>query len=154
MREMFGDLWEAHQLGNWVVITTNGDVRKDGACVMGRGVALQAAQRFPELPYDLGTELRDPRWAPGRANCVHAFLRYKIITFPVKHHWREPANLALIERSARELEALHISHADGGEVYPIYMVRPGCGNGKLRWPVVKRRIASILSDRFIVVERA
>ncbi len=35
----------------------------------------------------------------------------------------------------------------------VYLVRPGCGNGQLKWEDVKPLIAPILDDRFIVVER-
>ena len=35
----------------------------------------------------------------------------------------------------------------------VYMARPGCGNGQLKWEDVKPLIAPILDDRFIVVER-
>ena len=39
---------------NWIRITTNGYVRRDGALVMCRGVALEAKNKFPDLPYILG----------------------------------------------------------------------------------------------------
>jgi len=58
MIETTGDLWEAHDLGHWVAITTNGIVNAKGQCVMGRGVARQAAQRFTWLPTHLGDRIR------------------------------------------------------------------------------------------------
>lgn len=144
MIEETGDLWEAHGLGHWVAITTNGVVRKDGGCVMGRGVALEAARRFPDLPFDLGAYLR------AKGNHVGLFGDYRVASFPVKHHWREQADLDLIVESARELAVcvtLEVIRP------PVFMVRPGCGNGRLTWADVKPRIAPILDDGFIIVER-
>ena len=53
MKEVFGDLWEFDGI---IAITTNGFVKRDRTCVMGRGCARQAAVRFPELPRKLGVK--------------------------------------------------------------------------------------------------
>jgi hypothetical protein len=116
--------------------------------VMGRGVALQAIQRMPDLQFALGAEIRHA------GNHVYAFWKYRVVSFPVKAHWREQADLELISRSARELSGLSITRADGGLVRPIYLPRAGCGNGRLRWEDVRPLLAAILDDRFIIVERA
>ena len=47
MKEVFGDLWEFDGI---IAITTNGFVKRDGTCVMGRGCARQAAVRFRRTP--------------------------------------------------------------------------------------------------------
>src|SRR5258706_2483754 len=144
MIEIEGDLWQAHALGDWIAITTNPVINTLGELVMGRGVALQAAQRFPTLPKVLAQHIKT------NGNHVAAFPAYKIIAFPVKHHWRHAASPLLIERSAQELVKL-----DGLVRRPIYMVRPGCGNGKLEWEAVKKIIGPILvGDDYIVVEKA
>ncbi len=111
--------------------------------MMGRGCARQAAARFPELPYQLGTKIS------VQGNHVFNFPEYVLITFPVKHNWWEAADLDLIDRSARELlriiEVKKIKEA-------IYIPRPGCGNGKLRWEDVKKILSPILkSDQFHIV---
>ena len=72
-----------------------------------------------------------------------------MITFPVKHNWWEAADLGLIERSARKLlkmiEVKRIKEA-------IYLPRPGCGNGRLKWEDVKKILSPILkSDQFHIV---
>ena len=142
MLEAVGDLWEAHALGHWVAITTNGITRRDGHAVMGRGVAKQAAERFPAFPEAFGSRLRD------HGNHVHLFSRERIITFPVKYHWRDPADLKLIRQSAQELQERFPFWK-----VPCYLVRPGCGNGRLSWDQVRPVIAPILDNRFIVVNR-
>jgi hypothetical protein len=144
MKEEFGDIWEKYDQGYWIVITTNGSVKRDGTAVMGRGIALQAKQRFPLLPARLGRIIEED------GNIPAFFPKYRIITLPVKHHWNEGADLNLIYTSCLRLDqgALAVFKIK----VPIYMVRPGCGNGGLKWEDVKP-VISFLSDDFVVIER-
>ena len=140
MKEVFGDLWE---FDGTIAITTNGFVKRNRTCVMGRGCARQAAARFPELPRKLASRISAER------NHVFHFPEYGLITFPVKHNWWEAADLGLIQRSARELlkiiEVKKIKEA-------VYLPRPGCGNGRLKWENVKKILSPILKpDQFHVV---
>lgn len=143
MQEVNGNIWDYHKLGRWIIITTNGDTRKDGACVMGRGVAKDAKDKFPKLPFELGAKLVG-------GNNVYVFDTYKIITLPVKHHWRDSADLQLIERSLKQL----VKWADTPRKHGrFYLTRLGCGNGKRDWLTeVKPLCEKYLDDRFVVVE--
>ena len=76
MIEVIGDLWEFHSKNNWVVITTNGNVNSQGKAVMGRGIALQAAKKFPRLPKELG------HYIQVLGNQTYSFPKLKLITFP------------------------------------------------------------------------
>ena len=124
MQEVTGDLWTYP--ADFRVITTNGDVRHDGACVMGRGCAKEAAGKWPNLPYELGMMIK--------INGNHVFYLddYRLFTFPVKHHWNEPADLKLIIRSVLDFRVL-LHGVDATYVMP----RPGCGNGQRTWEEVK-----------------
>ena len=139
MKEILGNIWDCRREG-WVAVTTNGVVKRDGSCVMGRGVALQAKQRFPRLPYELG------RLIQQLGNRVFAFPKYQLYSLPVKYHWREKADLDLIVFGCHRLAAIVPPERT------VYMVRPGCGAGGLSWEVVRVVIAPILDDRFVVVE--
>ena len=141
MIEIQGDIWDYHKQGNWIVITTNGTVKKNGACVMGRGVAKQAALKYPRMPFHLGDFIKKF----GNHLTLQPYCG--IFTFPVKHNWWEKADLSLIEASCREL-------VDTCSVLkpPFYMVRPGCSNGGLDWKDVKPILEKYLDDRFIIVE--
>lgn len=70
-----------------------------------------------------------------------------IASFPVKHHWREPADLALIRRSAYQLVAL----ADKFGYSRVVLPRTGAGNGRLVWRDVRPTLAEVLDNRFSVV---
>lgn len=147
MKEIAGDIWSYHKRGHWIVITTNGTTRRDGSCVMGRGVARQAKDKFPEVPYELGKLMLE------FGNRLLYSGDRGLIFFPVKHNYWEKADIALIEQSCRELKDLFDVGVTGYPT-PIYMVRPGCGNGQLNWEDVKPILEKYLDDRFVVVERA
>src|SRR3972149_5208543 len=89
VRECQGNLWD--QVG-WKVVMTNGSIRRDGCAVMGRGVVRQAVERYPPLPALLGTLLCN------YGNRVYPYPAFQLFTFPVKHAWRELADIALIRR--------------------------------------------------------
>jgi len=152
MKEVTGDLWTYADQGQWVAITTNGTVRRDGSLVMGRGVALEAARRYPALPRELG------KVVARSGSHVWPMLKYKLFSYPVKAAFYDWAEFRLITWSAEEL----VSKVDVvNKMYPgglnrigqVYLVRPGCGNGGLHWVDVKPLISPILDDRFVIVER-
>lgn len=147
MIEKTGDFWREH--GDAFVITTNGTIKTSGACVMGRGIALEAKNRFPGIDKTLGREISN------HGNRVHALgtwtdaalKRYLMYSFPVKHDWFEVADPILIANSASRL-VLETHLCD-----KIVIVRPGCGNGQLEWGDVKPILKEFFDDRFIVIER-
>lgn len=143
MREIEDNLWEVSC--DLRVITTNGAVRSDGACVMGRGCALEAKQRFPGIDLKLGRLLRE------HGNRVMRLAQLtdgsELASFPVKHHWKEEADPALIQRSAHQLVAL----ANRFDYTNVIIPHPGCGNGKLSWEQVRPILSEILDNRFTVI---
>ncbi len=145
MREIQGDLFE--QRVDATCITTNGYVKTNGQAVMGRGVALQAAERWPDLPRHLGERIRQSGNHVGVL--AHNEMAGWIVAFPVKYHWRKPANTDLIRQSTEELVML----ARQMRWNTVALPRPGCGNGGLSWSVVRRILEHWLDDRFVVVER-
>lgn len=145
MKEITGDIWHFHSEGNFIVISTNGFVKNNGQNVMGRGVALQAAQRFPNLAAELGVKIKED------GNQVYCFREYRIITFPVKHTWFESADIDLIKKSTEQLLKLSQHLAMLNVVTQIYLPLVGCGNGKLLWKDVKPILEEYLDDDFTVV---
>ena len=144
MLEVVGNLWKFYDDGNWAAITTNGTITYDEwerpCCVMGAGVAKQAKGRFPDLPSTLGQLIL------ATGNNVYKLPQYKLYTLPVKFDWWLKADIGLIVRSCEQLAHL----VPNGKT--VYMVRPGCGAGRLAWRDVKPEIEGLLDDRFVVVE--
>lgn len=141
MLEEFGDFWTIQ--GDARCITTNGALRVSGYAIMGKGISLQAKQRYPKIEITLG------RLIQRYGN--HTFkLGNGLISFPTKWHWREDSDLELIKRSAQELVFL----LKDDSAKRILLTRPGCGNGNLNWSEVKSCINNILIDnKFIIVNQ-
>lgn len=154
MKEITGDLFDYYKKGEWIAITTNGTVRRDGMLVMGRGVAQQAAKKIPGLQQDLGSVVL------RSGSHVWPMVKYRVFSYPVKWRWNERADPRLIKWSADELVSrlaalnkIRFGLVEMPQIERVYMVRPGCGNGGLRWPAVRAIIEPLLDDRFVVVEK-
>lgn len=130
------------------VVTTNGMTKKDGAAVMGAGIARNAAMLFPSLPVLLGRSLR------RHGNQAFAYRvndrnghPYNVVTMPTKQDWRNPSDIELIKASCAQM----VEIADLNGFTRVYMPKPGCRNGGLNWEgQVKPVISQILDDRFMV----
>ncbi len=101
MLEIEGNIW-AYAAKSVIAITTNGSLTSDGRAIFGRGVAKQAALRYPELAHKLGSLLKD------KGN--HVFdLGNGIVSFPVEETpWSLP-DLRIIASSAENCGNLQIS---------------------------------------------
>ena len=139
MIETVGDIWEYADRAV-IAITTNGSLTPDGRAIFGRGVARQAALRYPELAYKSGRLLAE--------GGNHVFdLGGGIVTFPVEETpWSQP-DLRIIARSAEELRLL----ADRSGWERIVVPRPGCGGGGLAWQDVKPLLEACFDHRFLVI---
>lgn len=149
MQEIRGNLWDFYDRPNHIVcITTNGFVKNDGSAVMGRGCALEATTRFPWMPRALGKHIKE------QGNVAHLMYTSEdqtegVFIFPVKHNWWETADLSLIEQSARKLA----EYANGATDHIFILPKPGCGNGKLDWSLVREQI-KFLPDNVLVIDFA
>lgn len=130
-----GNMWDVFGNTDLFLITTNPIRRKDGALVMGRGIALEAAKKFPHLPYVFGKQVAyDERYQdytdalyPSSCNVVGKFgdQNQKMGYFMVKRHWRLPADLNVIAISTKQLARL------APLVDRIDLNFPGIGNGRI-----------------------
>lgn len=131
-----GDMWSVFGKTDLFLITTNPIVRKDGGIVMGRGIAKQMKDRFPDFPYKFGTKLAhlvrlqsyDDPLTSVDVDIVGKFGNQLCGFFMVKHHWREPASIDIIKRSVHFLTKL----ANMSGLNRIDLNFPGIGNGKLK----------------------
>lgn len=142
MKEIKQDLWHFHDLGNWICVTTNSSVKKDGRLVMGGGCALEAAIRVPQLERFLGDHVL------RFGNICAVYTPEKIISFPTKGKVQYDSTTRLIESSARRL----VQIVSVMKIDEIYIPRPGCGLGGLDWNgEVKPILEDLFDDRFIIV---
>lgn len=96
-----GNMWSVFHKTDCFMITTNPILRKDGAVVMGRGVALEAKTRYPQLPYDFGKILKElhPEIDQQYVGPIGLYDGTPIWFFMVKDHWQNQASLSIIEQS-------------------------------------------------------
>lgn len=124
-------------------VTTNLGIRRDGTAVMGKGIALQAARRFPDLPRRYAAALRE-------GFPVTHFAAERIVTFPTKDDFRHNSDIDLMILSCREL----VSVVWRDEIAYIAMPPAGCGNGGLDFAEVCPFLAHNLTpiwDRIVFV---
>ncbi len=107
--------------------------------VMGRGIALQFKNRYPEnyKEYAQACKLKEVR--PGRMFVTNSNQlqgpRY-IINFPTKRHWRGKSRLEDIDTGLADL----VRVVADLKITSIAVPPLGCGLGGLPWPLVKTRI--------------
>ncbi|MCC5848727.1 MAG: macro domain-containing protein [Verrucomicrobia bacterium] len=113
--------------------------------VMGKGIALQFKQAFPDCfkAYKQACDREEVQ--PGRMQ-VHdrnSYLnpRY-IINFPTKRHWKGKSRMEDVESG---LVALRDTIFSLG-IHSVAVPPLGCGNGGLEWSVVRARIEEVLGD--------
>lgn len=144
MKEKTGNIWDTDC--DVIAITTNGEVKKNGELVMGKGIALQAKQRYPDLPKILGDFVSTMGNIPEIVYDTDLSKRI-IVSLPTKNHWRDKSDIELIKKSLLSIEFML------DPPITIAIPRPGCSNGGLNWEDVKKEIEPLLDDRFVVYNR-
>lgn len=150
MKRVEGNLWKMYS--DVKVIPTNGVVSKQHEAVMGAGVAKQAADMYPFLPYSLGKRIEK------HGNYLYVFqlppyywLRGKcstLVTFPTKGHWNDLSTLTQVERSTTEL--VHAANQNGWG--SVLLPEVGMGLGWLPKVDVYDILNDYLDDRFTIVK--
>ena len=104
--------------------------------VMGKGLALQVARRWPDCRGPYKAACLNGKLSRGR---VLAWPKPKggwIFQTPTKVHWREPSTAGLVRASVRAL----LAAAARRGVHTVGVPRLGCGLGGLPWTEVRRII--------------
>jgi len=171
MREITGDIWTFWLQGHPICITTNGHVKRNGEAVMGRGIALQAATRIPELPRIVGAE-NESAWdrvqriapmmymfpvkrdrgvcAPDSSNVV-VHKRRNFVPGLAVPGWALLAETSIIADSLRQLDYLY-KRVFSDRHLEMVLPRPGCGAGGLDWGQV-RPLCEGYGDWLLVITR-
>jgi O-acetyl-ADP-ribose deacetylase (regulator of RNase III) len=114
--------------------------------VMGKGIALQFKQAFPENFKQYQKACNADEVKPGQMFTVatgNLFNPRYIINFPTKRHWKEKSKLEDIKAG---LGALVVEVQRLG-IRSIAIPPLGCGNGGLDWAVVK----PLIVDTFVTL---
>ncbi|MCA1600401.1 MAG: macro domain-containing protein [Acidobacteria bacterium] len=100
--------------------------------VMGKGIALEFKERFPEMFEDYVKRCGRKEVKPGIPYLFRRLLPPNIINFPTKDHWKSVSRLSDIERGLQHL----LSHYKEWGVTSLGIPPLGCGNGQLEWKTV------------------
>lgn len=113
--------------------------------VMGKGIALQFKQAFPDNFAAYEKACKKGEVVPGR---MFVFVRDSlmpprlIINFPTKRHWKGHARMEDIESGLKDLVRVIREHS----VTSIAIPPLGCGLGGLQWGQVRSKIVAALGD--------
>lgn len=124
-----GNMWSAFSEVDLFLITTNATIKRNGALVMGRGVARQARDRFPGLDTAMGRQILSVCGNQGEYGLLVSprWPQAKLGAFQVKQYYSQPANLELIRHSTAVLQTWCAGHPNA----QIAVNFPGIGNGRL-----------------------
>lgn len=158
MKEIKASIWDKQFDDYWRVIPINCQTNSKGVLVMGKGLAKEAKERYPKLPEEFANLIFDQQ---RRHQPIFPVLRWlndenvNLMGFPTKRHWKEPAELALIEEGLTFLKDLMPYLTANGEREKVVTSRLGCGLGGLNWdrdvkPLVEKYFGD--DDNFVVVD--
>jgi O-acetyl-ADP-ribose deacetylase (regulator of RNase III) len=112
--------------------------------VMGKGIALQFKNAFPENFQAYERACRHNEIQPGRMFVFRTNQLYPkyIINFPTKRDWKNKSRLEDIENGLAAL----IKEIKSRDIKSIAIPPLGCGSGRLRWAEVGPLIAAAMSS--------
>lgn len=116
--------------------------------VMGKGIALEFKNRFPDMFDDYVRRCERNEVKPGVPYLYKTLFAPQIINFPTKDHWKSISKLSDIEHGLRYL----VEHYREWGVTSLAIPPLGCGNGQLEWRVVGPLIYQFVKDLPIPVE--
>ena len=116
--------------------------------IMGKGIALQFKERFPDMFADYQARCSRGEVQLGKPYLFKRLLTPWVLNFPTKDHWRSVSRLADIVRGLEYLE----QNFREWEITSLAVPPLGCGQGGLEWRVVGPTMYRYLSKLEIPLE--
>jgi O-acetyl-ADP-ribose deacetylase (regulator of RNase III)/uncharacterized protein YwgA len=140
MRILIGDLLKSE--AQTLINTVN--------CVgiMGKGIALEFKERFPDMFKDYVERCERKEVKPGVPYLFKTLFPPQIVNFPTKDHWKSVSRVADIGRGLQDL----LDHYKEWGITSLAIPPLGCGNGQLEWRIVGPLIYRYLRQMDIPVE--
>jgi O-acetyl-ADP-ribose deacetylase (regulator of RNase III) len=113
--------------------------------IMGKGIALQFRQAFPENYEKYRKACQQNVVQPGKMFVVptgRMITPRFIINFPTKRHWKDKSRIDDIEKGLEDLVRV-VKELD---IRTVAIPPLGCGNGGLKWTEVRPRIEVAFKD--------
>jgi O-acetyl-ADP-ribose deacetylase (regulator of RNase III)/uncharacterized protein YwgA len=116
--------------------------------IMGKGIALEFKNRFPEMFKDYVEKCAHKEVKPGEPYLYKTLFPPQIVNFPTKDHWKSVAKISDIEHG---LQYLLVHYKEWG-ITSLAIPPLGCGNGQLEWRAVGPLIYRYAKQMDIPVE--
>lgn len=116
--------------------------------IMGKGIALEFKNRFPDMFKDYVNRCSHGEIKPGVSYLYKTLIPPQIINFPTKEHWKSVSKVSDIEHGLGFL----VKHYKAWGVKSLAIPPLGCGNGQLEWKVVGPLIYKYAKQMDIPVE--
>ncbi len=116
--------------------------------IMGKGVALEFKNRFPDMFKDYVERCNRGEVKLGQPYLYKSLFLPWTLNFPTKDHWRSVTNLQDIVRGLDYL----LSHYKEWGITSLAVPPLGCGHGQLEWRIVGPTLYSYLSKMDVAVE--
>jgi O-acetyl-ADP-ribose deacetylase (regulator of RNase III) len=113
--------------------------------VMGKGIALQFKERFPDNFAAYAAAHKRGDLQIGKMFVTEGSTltgRPWIINFPTKEHWRQKSTIAHVRAGLEDLVRIVRGHGIRSVAVPPL----GCGNGGLEWRVVRQAIEEAFAE--------
>ncbi|QDI90443.1 Appr-1-p processing protein [Salicibibacter halophilus] len=118
--------------------------------VMGKGIALQVKQAYPNVFREYEKESKKGNVQIGQMHIVTTdsiVAPDYVINFPTKKHWREKSKITYIEQGLKDL----VRVVRELKIKSLALPPLGCGNGGLKWSEVKPLIENAFINEAIDV---
>ena len=116
--------------------------------IMGKGIALEFKNRFPEMFKDYVQRCDRNEIRVGQPCLYKSLFGQQIVNFPTKEHWKSISKISDVENGLNFL----LSHYKSWGITSIAIPPLGCGNGQLEWKVVGPLIYKCAKQMDIAVE--
>lgn len=116
--------------------------------IMGKGIALQFKEHFPEMYEDYVKRCKAGDVKLGQPYLYRRLTEPWVLNFPTKDHWRSVSRLQDITRGLDYLERHYLVWGISSLAVPPL----GCGQGQLEWRVVGPTLYRYLNRLSIPVE--
>lgn len=118
---------------------------------MGKGLALQAAKKWPYINEHYKRRCAAHEIEVGRCAIYYATSKPGFILFPTKKDWRQPSRLEYIEQGLQDLKS-KLPMMSVWNVPSIAIPALGCGLGGLIWEEVRILLEYYLASEPIHIE--
>jgi len=115
---------------------------------MGKGIALEFKNRFPDMFKDYEALCKKKQVKLGKPYLYKSLTEQWVLNFPTKAHWRSVSRIRDINHGLEYL----LRHYKEWGITSLAVPPLGCGQGQLEWRVIGRTLYRYLSRLDIPVE--